>query len=326
MRITHQMLADITVSNLRQNVARLEALQNAITTGQRHSRPSDDPPAVTRTLTYTSDIAAGEAYLRTIDSSLTWLNATDDALSSGGQLLQRARELAVQGANGGLNASDMASIGAEVDHLLKQLVVTGNASMRGQRLFAGEKINADPFALAGGPTGYAYTGDTGQMMREYDLGATLAINTPGQATFGPAITALTNLRNNLNAGNNGAISSGDLMAIDGAMDTLLAARSQVGAKTNRLEAAQERQSLLQINLQALRSKSADTDYVDAVSKFSVQETVYKASLEVGERRSSRACWTTCDDSDDDTREAHDRRPGPRAMARWRRCTCPTRSS
>jgi flagellar hook-associated protein 3 FlgL len=27
----------------------------------------------------------------------------------------------------------------------------------------------------------------------------------------------------------------------------------------------------------------DTDYVDAVSKFSVQETVYKASLEVGGR-------------------------------------------
>jgi len=153
--------------------------------------------------------------------------------------------------------------------------------MRGQRLFAGEKIDADPFGLAGGPTGYTYTGDAGQMMREYDLGARLAINTPGQATFGPAITALTNLRNNLNAGNRSAISAGDLTALDGAIDTMLAARSEVGAKTNRLEAAQERESLLQVNLQALRSKSADTDYVEAVSKFSVQETVYKASLEVG---------------------------------------------
>ena len=39
--------------------------------------------------------------------------------------------------------------------------------------------------------------------------------------------------------------------------------------------------MLQVNRQSLRSKSADTDYVEAVSKFSVQETVYKASLEVG---------------------------------------------
>jgi flagellar hook-associated protein 3 FlgL len=281
MRVTHQMLADVTVNNLRQNVARLEALHNAITTGQKNSRPSDDPPAVTRTLTYTADLSAIESYLKTIDSSLTWLNATDDALDSAGKLLQRARELAVQGANGSNTPADMATIGAEVDQLLKQLAVTGNASMRGQRLFAGEKIDADPFALAGGPTGYTYTGDAGQMMREYDLGARLAINTPGQATFGPAITALTNLRNNLNAGNRSAISAGDLTALDGAIDTMLAARSEVGAKTNRLEAAQERESLLQVNLQALRSKSADTDYVEAVSKFSVQETVYKASLEVG---------------------------------------------
>ena len=281
MRITHQMLADITVDHLRQNVARLEALQNQITTGQQHTRPSDDPPAVARTLSYTADIAAGDAYLRTIDSSQAWLNATDDALDSGGQLLQRARELAVQGANGSLNASDMAGIGAEVDQLLNQLVVTANANVRGQRLFGGTKIDADPFALVAGSPGYTYTGDTGQMLREYDLGARLAINTPGEAAFGPAITALTNLRDNLNAGNSAAVSAGDIGAIDQAVDAMLTARAEVGAKTNRLDAAQTRQNLLQVNLQSLRSRSADTDYVEALTKFSVQETVYKASLEVG---------------------------------------------
>jgi flagellar hook-associated protein 3 FlgL len=244
MRITHQMLADITVSNLRQNVARLESLQTAITTGQKNSRPSDDPPAVARTLTYTTDLAMGEAYLKTIDNSLTWLNATDGALGEAGSLLQRARELAVQGANGALNPGDMSAIGAEVDQLLNQMIVTGNSSLRGQRLFAGQRIDIDPFAVAGGPTGFTYTGDTGQLLREYDLGARLAINTPGQATFGPAITALTNLRNHLNAGNAPAISANDIGALDQSIDTLLSARSDVGAKTNRLEAAQSRQSLL----------------------------------------------------------------------------------
>ena len=47
--------------------------------------------------------------------------------------------------------------------------------------------------------------------------------------------------------------------------------------------AQGRQSLLQVNLEELRSKSEDTDFAEAVSKFSVQETVYKASLEIGGR-------------------------------------------
>jgi flagellar hook-associated protein 3 FlgL len=283
MRITHGMVTDTSLRNMSNNLNRLEVLHNAISTGKRLSKPSDDPAAVARTLTYNGDIAAGEGYLRTIDSATTWMNATDDALAEAGELMQRARELAVQGANGALTASDMATIGAEVDHILSQMVVTGNASLRGQRLFAGELINADPFAPLGGAPGFAYSGDTGTMEREYDLGAYVTINTPGQATMGPAITALFNLRNNLNAGDSAAITGGDLTAIDAAMDTLIAARAEVGAKTNRLEAAQGRQDLLQVNLKDLRSKTEDVDIVEAISKFSVQETVYKASLEVSGR-------------------------------------------
>ena len=280
MRITHGMLSDTSLRNMRNNLNKLESLHNEISTGKRLSRPSDDPSAVARTLTYNTDIDNGESYLRTMDAATTWMNATDDALAEGGNLLQRARELAVQGANGSLTQGDMANIGAEIDHILSQMVVTGNASLRGQRLFAGELINADPFTPSGAAPGFTYTGDTGTMEREYDLGAYVTINTPGQATMGPAITALFNLRNNLNAGNSAAITISDLPAIDAAMDTLMSARAEVGAKTNRLEAAQGRQDLLQVNLKDLRSKTEDSDIVDAISKFSVQETVYKASLEV----------------------------------------------
>jgi flagellar hook-associated protein 3 FlgL len=280
MRITHGMVSDTTIRNLRNNLERLESIHNSITTGKQLSRPSDDPAAVARTLTYNNDIATGESYLRTMDSSLSWLNATDAALGEAGDLLQRARELAVQGANSPLSGSDMSAIGIEIDNLLKQMGVTGNASLRGQRLFAGEQIDADPFTLTNVPPGYTYTGDTGQMRREYDQGAFVTLNTPGQATFGPAITALMDLRDHLNAGDPTAVSN-DLAAIDGAMDTFLSARAEVGAKTNRIEAAQGRQELLQVNLAELRSKSEDTDLVEAVSKFSVQETVYKASLQIG---------------------------------------------
>jgi flagellar hook-associated protein 3 FlgL len=267
---------------MRNNLNRLELLQNSITTGKRVSKPSDDPTAVARALGYASDLAAGEMYLRTMDSSTSWMSATDDALDNAGQLLQRARELAVQGANGGsMTPGDMQQIGAEVDNLLKQMVVTGNASLRGQRLFGGQETDSDPFALSGAFPGYTYSGDAGQMRREYDVNAYLIINTPGQATFDSAIKSLFNLRDHLNTGNYTAITASDISAVDQAMDTILSARAEVGAKINRVEAAQGRQNLLQVNLEDLRSKSEDTDFAEAVSKFSIQETVYKASLEVG---------------------------------------------
>jgi flagellar hook-associated protein 3 FlgL len=117
------------------------------------------------------------------------------------------------------------------------------------------------------------------MRREYDVNAYLTM--PGEATFGPAFTALMNLRDHLNAGDSAAVTANDISAVDAAMDTILSARAEVGAKMNRIEAAQGRQDLLQVNLEDLRSKSEDTDFADAVTKYSIQETVYKASLQVG---------------------------------------------
>jgi flagellar hook-associated protein 3 FlgL len=276
------MVSDTTIRNARNNLNKLEQLQNQITSGKQLTRPSDDPAGVALTMGYNTDIASGETYLRTMDNSVSWLNATDSALDEAGSLLQRARELAVQGANGGtMTTGDLQKIGTEVDNLLKQMVVTGNSSIRGQRLFAGEQIDKDPFAISGSTPGYTYAGDTGQMRREYDQNAYVVINTPGQATFDPAIKALFSLKNNLNAGNFDAISASDLTALDKGMDTILTARADVGAKTNRLEAAQDRQNLLQVNLEDLRSKVQDTDITTAISRFSIQETVYNASLQVG---------------------------------------------
>src|SRR4051812_15654301 len=284
MRITSRMVSDTTIRNARLSLNKLEQLQNQITSGKQLTRPSDDPAGVARTMSYNTDIASGETYLRTMDSSTSWLNATDSALDEAGSLLQRARELAVQGANGGtMTTSDLQAIGSEVDHLLKQMIVTGNSSVRGQRLFAGDQIDKDPFTLSGATPGYTYAGDTGQMRREYDQNAYVVINTPGQATFDPAIKALFNLRNDLNSGNYGAITTSDIASIDQGMDTVLSARAEVGAKTNRIEAAQDRQSLLQVNLEDLRSKVQDTDITTAISKFSLQETVYNASLQVGSK-------------------------------------------
>jgi flagellar hook-associated protein 3 FlgL len=284
MRITSRMVSDTTIRNAQNNLSKLEQLQNQITSGKALTRPSDDPAGVARTMSYNTDSASGETYLRTMDNSTSWLNATDSALDEAGSLLQRARELAVQGANGGtMTTSDLQKIGSEVDNLLQQMVVTGNSSIRGQRLFAGQQIDKDPFALSGSTPGYTYTGDAGQMRREYDQNAYVVINTPGQATFDPAIKALFNLKNDLNTGNYSAISAADITALDQGMDTILSARAEVGAKTNRLQAASDRQNLLQVNLQDLRSKVQDTDITTAISKFSLQETVYNASLQVGSK-------------------------------------------
>src|SRR5712692_994869 len=113
MRITNRMLSDTVLGNLTDNLNRMETLAGQLTSGKRLRVPSDDPPAVGRALDFKASIAAGEQYLRTIDSSQAWLGATDTALDSMTQLLQRARELAVQGANDTLASDQQAAIANE---------------------------------------------------------------------------------------------------------------------------------------------------------------------------------------------------------------------
>ena len=285
MRVTNRMMTDTMLRNLNGNLNRLQTLHNSITTGKRISRPSDDPPALARALTYSADIAAGEQYIRTMDTSLSWLNATEDALASATDLLHKAREMAVQGANDVLTTDQLQTIGAQVEEVLKQMVTVGNAGLRGERLFGGFRIDQDPFTAAATTpiTGVAYGGDAGQQLREYTPGATIQINTLGSDVFPASFTALVNLRTRLNAGDGKAVSSQSLPEIDAAMDAVMAARATNGARVNRLEQAKDRQELLQVNLQDLLSKAQDTDMADAISKFSIQETLYKASLEAASK-------------------------------------------
>ena len=283
MRITSEMLTDTVLQNLASTLRGLDKAQAELSSGKRIAHPSDDPRGVGEALSLRSALATGETYLKTIDSSLSWLNTTDATLDSATQLMQRARELAVQGSNDSIAGGQMAGMAAEVDQLLNQMVTLGNASSGGQRLFAGLKTAANPFTLnPGPPTTVTYNGDSGQMMREIDIGSTMAINTPGDTTFLPMMNALIKLRDDLRAGNTTAVST-DIGGLDTGLDGLMTVRADVGGRINRLESAQERQQQVQGRLTEQLSNVEDTDFAEAITRYSTQENVYKAALAAGSR-------------------------------------------
>ncbi len=283
MRITGQMMADTVSQNLARTLHGLNDVQAELSSGRRISHPSDDPRGVGTALSVRSALATGETYLKTIDSSLSWLNAGDSALGTATEVLQRARELAVEGSSDSLSGNHLAGIAYEVDQLLNEMVGLGNANLGGQRLFAGLRTATNPFTLsAGPPTTVPYTGDTGQMIRQIDVGSTIAINTRGDTVFPPMFTALIQLRDDLQAGNTSAVRT-DIGALDGALDGLLTARADIGGRVNRLESAQARQQQIQTSLTEQLSKVEDTDFAEAITRYSVQENVYKAALAAGSR-------------------------------------------
>ncbi len=280
MRVTHGMLVDTLLKNLSGNLARMERVYQQITSARRISRPSDDPVGTATVLRLSSAYQEIEQYLANVEQARTWLDLTDQALTTIGQSLQRVRELIVQAANDTLSADDRQAIWAELTALQEQVATTGNYAHAGQYLFAGSLTQTEPFDLSMDPP--AYQGNNAPLLRLIDRGVTVEINVPGSVAIVPVLQAIKQARDAVAANDTSAIRS-SLSAIDAAHTQLLSAQASVGARVNRLDAQRDR--LLDAHTSTLRllSEAGDTDMAEAVTRFSKEELTYRAALQAGAR-------------------------------------------
>ncbi|MDA8189248.1 MAG: flagellar hook-associated protein FlgL [Dehalococcoidales bacterium] len=283
MRITHNMLSDTTLRNLNKNMERLDRLQDELTSGQRIGAPSDDPIGAAAAVQFRGTLDEIDQFIRNADAADSWLGATDSAFDAVTSTLQRARELAVQGGNDTLSPSDKQKAAYEVSQLLDQAIALGNSTYAGQFLFAGYKVSTAPFSPVGSPpTSVTYNGDAGQISRQIDNQSTVIVNTPGSTAFPQIFSALIGLRDDLNIGNSSAISA-RITDLDNAIDSVVAARSQIGARMNRLDSQKDRLESLKVNITQMLSKTQDVDMTEAITEFAMQQDIYKAALAAGSK-------------------------------------------
>ena len=239
--------------------------------------PSDDPPAAGQALLIRSGIQLNDQYLRTINLSKTWLETSEGALSSISDILARGKELAVQGSNATLGSTDRAAIADEVTQLVGAAVAAANTNAAGAFLFAGHKTTTIPFSLT--DSTLTYSGDSGQMSREIGQSLSLSINVTGDRLV-PIIQSLIKLRDALQGGTPPDVRA-TISDIDDGIDNVLALRAESGSKVNRFEFTQQRLEDQQVLLKSLLSETEDVDFTEAISRFNLEENVYKASLSAG---------------------------------------------
>jgi flagellar hook-associated protein 3 FlgL len=118
------------------------------------------------------------------------------------------------------------------------------------------------------------------VLREVAPGTTIGVSADATATFDPVFLAMQTLQAGLTAGDTTGIQN-SISQLDSSLDAVSVSRSQLGAKVNRLEFLQERQSSIEVNLTGLLSETKDTDMAQALTSFSMAQNVYQASLKVG---------------------------------------------
>ena len=294
MRITNQSILHNYLNNLNKNLANLSRYQDQMSSGKEVRRPSDDPFAVTRSMSLYTSLNQNAQYLRNIEDSLGWVDMTDSALGHLGDIMHRLRELVVKGATGSLADADRNAIKDEVILLVGKLAQIANTNYDGRYIFGGQDTTKPPFEVDG--YHLIYTGASGQdkemLTREISQNVVMEINVPGswlisgkagQALSDDLPSVLNEIVLSLENADTDALGGKLLEQLDKHIDNILALRSEMGAKYNRLEAAKQKNEEETFNMKELLSKTEDIDFAEKIMEYSMMANVYYASLSMGAR-------------------------------------------
>ena len=281
-RITQGMMNQTLLYDLQHVTSQLSTSEQELSSGYKLNQPSDDPYAASQALKLRADLASNQQYQGNVSDANAWQNVADTALGNIGDSVQRARDLIIQGANGTNTASDRTAMVTELNQLIDSIKTDANTQYAGRYVFSGTATKTQPYQQGSVDT---YAGNTASITREIGAGVQVSINQPGSSIIGDAssglLSTLRTIVNDLSSGNTNALSTTDLTAIDAANDSLLNARAQVGAMSDRLTTATNRLTQTEQSTTHLLSDVQDADMTQVMVQFSTQQAAYQAALHAG---------------------------------------------
>jgi flagellar hook-associated protein 3 FlgL len=198
-----------------------------------------------------------------------------------GDVLQRIRELTVQGGDGSYDEKQRAPIKQEIQQLKEQLVQIGNSAFDGRYIFGGDKTTNPPF-VKNTDGKVEYKGTDNALIREFSQGVTMGVGISGDNFNNLLVDSDSNVINKIIDKLSNNESPTDLLnEFDNAFDEVLNLRSEVGAKSKRLDTMKEKNEEETYNMTELLSKTSDIDVAEKVMQYKLAENVYMASLQTG---------------------------------------------
>ena len=287
--------ADRSRSVLRRDIA---SLSEQLSTGRRINRPSDDAAGFEQARKLEAFNNEVKQHQRSIDSSLHWINTTQDTLDGISEQFAEAYEQGVQGANDTLNADDRAALADQLRGIKDTVIDELNTKVGDEYLFAGNATQDEPFDTATGEPNAGpddYSRIDGERTRFVGPGQKLKINMTGQEVHqvdaGPPSTsiidALDSMIDALDPPTPFATPTDQQNAIQNALGELEQARDHVidrtaeaGTIARRLDLADTRLSDLSLRTEARRSEIEDTDLAETLTELQSKQTNLQAALKV----------------------------------------------
>jgi flagellar hook-associated protein 3 FlgL len=280
-RVTNQTLMTSAQRNLQASMTRLASLQSQASSQKAITKPSDDPSGTGDSLRVRAQQRAAEQYSRNVDSGNGWLTMGDSALSATEGILNRVRDLTVQGANEAtLTPATREAIASELEGLKSELLGQANTKYQGRSVFAGNSDAGTAFT-----TDYSYNGAAGSaVQRRIGADSTVRVDADGAAIYGTggdsAFALIDKVAADLRAGTS---VNTHLDAIDDRINTVIAGHAELGTRHAQILKAEESLMTLSGTLEAQRAGVEDVDLSKVLLDLKLQEVSYQTALSVTAR-------------------------------------------
>lgn len=282
MRVTDNSRNMLVLRELSSLASRqLQATEQA-SSGLRVNRPGDDPTAAAELVRLHSATARNATFRANVAGVRGDAETAEGALAQASDLLDSARQLAMQAANGTLTADQRTTLAGQVSGIFDQLRAVANTKGSKGYLFAGSKTDQEPFDSTGAFVGH----DAAQPV---EVGPNLSIDTAvsgaqafttagGRDVFADLKALEQALTSNDQAGVSAAVD-----AVTASHDQVVQARSRSGLLLARLDVADSALDQSDAALAERTQAAGDADPYQTISNLNNVQSAIEQALAVARK-------------------------------------------
>ncbi len=140
MRITNQMIDNVSVYNMNTNKTNLDRLNNQMSSRKKYSEPMDDPVTAIRSLRFRGSLSELTQYLeKNVTDASSWTDSTQTAIDTSKELMRSLKAEYVSASNGTNETSDRWTYYENMLNVVNELFSVGNSTNENRYIFTGAR-------------------------------------------------------------------------------------------------------------------------------------------------------------------------------------------
>jgi flagellin len=271
--INTNVSATLTSNALAKNDRAMSQSMERLSTGQRINSASDDAAGLAIASKMTSQIRGLDQAVRNGNDAISMIQTADGAMVEVTNMLQRMREIAVQGASDTNTATDRDALDIEFQSLEDQIqAISENTQWNGTNILDGQLGQVDFQIGANASQTISVTFE--DLNTAYNSSASATKSLAGVFTTLEGSTAskdleTLDLQNKANA-------SAAITQVDKALEKINAHRATLGSTINRIEYAVDNLANVSQNASASRSRVQDANYATESTELARTQIIQQA--------------------------------------------------